>query len=126
MRSDFSAEARTEASERGMRERCNELVWQLLSRASLSGTAVEPVPYALAEAIVPPEEGAVELMALRELLGSRIVTAGRDTTSEAVDEDKNETSWSPDALDMSVVLMALQGVASGRITEQDINGEVRH
>ena len=31
-----------------------DLVWQLLARASLLGTAVEPVPFALSDAISPP------------------------------------------------------------------------
>ena len=35
-------------------ERCGELIWQLLARASLVGTAIEPVPFALGDALATP------------------------------------------------------------------------
>ena len=97
------AQRRTRGTSRG--ERCGELIWQLLARASLVGTAIEPVPFVLSDAVAPPtaadggsaaagETGCsqsyerhaadgrpmtlacVEVMALRPLLARRVDTAG--------------------------------------------------
>ena len=106
-------------------ERCGELVWQLLSRASLSGTAVEPVPFALGDAPRPDvaytgaesapgsctdASSCVEVMALRSLLSRRVATAGeRLAVMPYAARRANRTSqWAPDALDMASVLAAMQ------------------
>jgi hypothetical protein len=121
-------------------ERCGAFVWQLLSRAALAGTSIEPVPLVLSDAHAPSTshttprwrcpsrststtadgttaDGATsasspcaEMTSLRHLLRQR--ASSPPEVLRGVGRANDTTSSSHDALDLSGVLEVLQRLTS--------------
>ena len=82
---------------------------QMLARVATAGAIVEPVPLTLFDASEPvalPGAKPVEPpLASVVLAGSRTVAPTRHSATNASDR------WSPDALDVSAILLVLQGLS---------------